>query len=81
MNTFKLVLYLNFVCKLLAKILAKRIRSRLESNELFNHYQSAYRPMHSIETVLLKGQNDLLRSLDNGKNSSLQPLTQRITVE
>ena len=74
MNTFKPVANLNFVSKLLAKILAKRISSRLESNELFNHYQSAYRPMHSKETVLLKGQNDLLRNLDNEKKTVLGSL-------
>ena len=67
MKTFRPVSNINFVSKLLAKILAKCICSRLESNKLFNHYQSAYRPMHSTETVLLKCQYDLLRNLGNGK--------------
>ena len=28
---------------------AKRMRSHLESNDLLNRYQSAYRPMYSTE--------------------------------
>ena len=42
-----------------------------ESNDLLNRYQSAYRPMHSTETALLKVQNDLLRNLDDGKTTVL----------
>ena len=43
----------------------------LTSNALLNRYQSAYRPMHSTETALLKVQNDLLRNLDDGKTTVL----------
>ena len=45
---------LNFISKLLEKNISKRIRSHSESNDLLNRYQSAYRPMHSTETALLK---------------------------
>ena len=71
MKNYRPVSNLNFISKLLEKIIAKPIRSHLESNDLLNRYQSAYRPMHSTETALLKVQNDLLRNLDDGKTTVL----------
>ena len=71
MKNYRPVSNLNFISKLLEKIIAKRIHSHLKSNDLLNRYQSAYRPMHSTETALLKVQNDLLRNLDDGKTTVL----------
>ena len=71
MKNYRPVSNLNFISKLLEKIIAKRIRFHLGSNDLLNRYQSAYRPMHSTETALLKVQNDLLRNLDDGKTTVL----------
>ena len=70
-KNYRPVSNLNFISKLLKFFLAKRIRSHLESNDVLNRYQSAYRPMHSTETALLKVQNDLLRNLDDGKKTVL----------
>ena len=67
----KLLSKLSKISKLLEKIIAKRIRSHLDSNDLLNCYQSAYRPMHSTETALLKVQNNLLRNLADGKTTVL----------
>ena len=71
MKNYRPVSNLNFISKLLEKNIAKRIRSHLESKDLLNRYQSAYRPMYSTETALLKVQNDLLRNLDDGKTTVL----------
>ena len=46
----------------------------MSANNLLNQFQSAYRPGHSTETVLLKIVNDLLLSLDDGKISLLASL-------
>lgn len=37
----------------------------LKQHDLFQTYQSAYRPFHSTETALLRVQNDILRGMDN----------------
>ena len=71
MKNYRPVSNLNFISKLLEKNIAKRIRSHLESNDLLNRYKSAYRPMHSTETALLKVQNDFLGNLDDGKTTVL----------
>ena len=45
--------------------------SHLPINQLFKPFQSAYRPVYSTETALLKGMDDRLRSLDHGNVSVL----------
>ena len=70
-KNYRPVSNLNFVSKFLEKKIAIRIRSHLESYDLLNHYQSAYRPIHYIETALLKVQKNLLRNLDDGKTTVL----------
>ena len=44
----------------------------MNSSHISNHYQSAYRKFHLIETALLKIHNDILSSMDDGK---VTPLT------
>ena len=38
------------------------------TNDIFDAFQSAYRPAHSCETALVRIQNDILVSLDNRKS-------------
>ena len=56
---------LNFLSKVLEKIVAKRLCSYMSKNGLNEVYQSAYKSGHSVETALLKVQNDLLLDIDN----------------
>ena len=44
-----------------------RITPFIQGNHILAKYQSAYRPNHSIETALLRVQNDILKSMDGGK--------------
>ena len=62
---------LSFVSKIIEKVILSKLFSNLSTNQLFNPFQSAYRPAHSTETALLKVTNDLLRSLDHGNVSLL----------
>ena len=48
-----------------------KLFSHLSTSQLFNPFQSAYRPGHSTETALLKVMNDLLYSLDHENVSVL----------
>ena len=56
------------------KLLLSQVSSYLNSHNLCNTYQSAYRPGHSSETALLKVVNDLFLSLNKGNISVLDLL-------
>ena len=45
----------------------KQVSEHVNKNNLLPKFQSAYRPLHSTETALLRVQNDILRSLDSSK--------------
>ena len=62
---------LSFISKIIEKIVLSQISADLNKNNLFSLTQSAYRPKHSTETILLKIMNDLLLALDRGEASIL----------
>ena len=53
------------------KLVLSKVSSYLNSHNLYNACQSAYRPGHSTETTLLKVVNDLFPSLNRGNISVL----------
>ena len=53
------------------KLFLSQVSSYLNSHNLYNTCQSAYRPGHSTETALLKAVNDLFLSLNKGNISVL----------
>ena len=71
MKNYRPVSNLNFITKIIEKIMSNRIRSHLDKNYLSNTNQSAYKPLHSTETALLKIHNDICMNMDSGKATAL----------
>ena len=60
-----------FIAKILEKLVLPQVSSYLNSRNLYNACQSAYRPGLNTETALLKVVNDLFPSLSKGNISVL----------
>ena len=73
LNNYRPVSNLCFIAKILEKLVLSQVSSYLNSHNLCNTCQSAYRPGHSTETALLKVVNDLFLSPNKG-NISVQAL-------
>ena len=57
---------LRFIAKILENLVLSQVSSYLNSHNLYNTCQSAYRPGHCTETALLKVVIDLFLSLNKG---------------
>ena len=62
---------LNLLSKLVERVVAAQIRSHIDSNDLGNTFQSAYKAGHSTETALLCIQNEIHSSLSKGMPTAL----------
>ena len=71
LKNYRPVSNLPFISKILEKVVLSQLLSHLETNNLCNPFQSAYRAGHSTETVLLRVVNDILSALDDDKLSVL----------
>jgi hypothetical protein len=71
LSSYRPISNLNFISKLLERVVYDRLLSHLESFPALSSFQSAYRKFHSVETALLKIQNDLLLAVDRGQLSAL----------
>lgn len=71
LSSYRPISNLNFLSKVLERIINNRLLSHLNSFPSFSPFQSAYRKFHSVETALLKIQNDLLLAIDKKKVSAL----------
>ena len=67
LKNYRPISNLPFVSKVLEKIVSARLLTHLETNNLNEMYQSAYKKGHSTETALLRVQNDILCAIDNGQ--------------
>ena len=70
-NNYRPVSHLCFIANILKKLVLYQVSAYLNSHNLYNTCQSAYRPGHSTETALLKVVNDLFLSLNKGNISVL----------
>ena len=62
---------LSFLSKLVERIVAAQIRSHMDSHDLGNTFQSAYKLGHSTETALLCIKNEIHLSLSKGMPTAL----------
>src|SRR5271156_2955422 len=65
MSSCRPISNLLYSSKLLERCVSKQLNNYLSSSALYEAYQSAYRPLHSTETALLRVQNDILTNMDN----------------
>ena len=65
---------LMFTSKLCKRVVAMQVNDHLNANGLLETFQSAYKVGHSTESALLRVQNDILRSIDDGKGVLLLTL-------
>ena len=71
LNNYRRVSNLCFIAKILEKPVLSQVSSYLNSHNLYNTCQSAYRPGDSTETALLKVVDDLYHSPNKGNISIL----------
>ena len=71
LSNYRPVTNLCFIAKILEKLVLCQVSSYLNSHNLCNTFQSAYRPGHSTEIALLKVVNDMFLSLNKGNISVL----------
>ena len=60
-----------FIAKILEKLVLSQVSSYLNSHNVYNTCQSAYRPGHSTEAALLKVVNDLSTLQKHGIHATL----------
>ena len=67
MKNYRPVSNLPFVSKVLERVVLRRLLNHLDVTNQHEPHQSAYRPLHSTETALVRVCNDILLSLDQRK--------------
>ena len=67
LSNYRPISNLPFLSKILEKVVSKQISTHLKVYDLLPSLQSAYRPLHSTETALLKVVSDIATSVDIGQ--------------
>src|SRR5271156_948670 len=65
MSNYRPISNLLYGSKLLERCVSKQLNNYLPSSALYEAFQSAYRPLHSTETALLRVQNDIVTNMGN----------------
>ena len=67
LSNYRPISNLSFLGKLIEKAAVKLIQEYISVSNLHNPLQSAHRPRHSVETALIRVQNDIFTALDQRK--------------
>ena len=70
----------SFLSKVLERIVLSQLNEHLQHSNLLSPLQSAYRPNHSTETILLRIVNDLLTAMDKIRILTLLDLSAAFDV-
>ena len=65
LSNFRPISQLPTLAKIFERIIIKQLINHLNSNSLFDKYQSGYRKLYSTETALLYVNDNLLHNIDN----------------
>ena len=71
LKNYRPISNLSFLSKLLERVVFSQLTAYLQDNELFDPCQSAYRPGHSVETLLVNLTDCILREMDCGNITAL----------
>ncbi len=71
LSNYRPISNLSFIGKVIERVAVNQLQNYLSMNCLHAPMQSAYRPYHSVETALLRMQNDVLAALDIRKEAIL----------
>ena len=65
LRNFRSISNLKVISKVIEKVVAVRLQAYLDSYQLTEPLQSAYKPFHSCETALVRVHNNILLAIDN----------------
>ena len=71
MSNFRPISNLAYLGKVIERIAVQQLQTYLTEHQLHPPMQSAYRPFHSVETALIKVNNDILAALDKHEEALL----------
>ena len=70
-KNYRPVSNLSFISKIIEKCVAEQLLDHIDSNDLNEIMQSAYKKHHSTETALLKVKSDILQNFEDGNVTCL----------